>query len=105
MHMKKMLSYNDDQPGFEGHQWKSVLFCLALNLALYCQILNENFQRCRSDHQDKVQQQNSKFFGLILLKNINILNARNFGNTGPISKIPMLLSSEVWDIMKFHEFC
>jgi len=29
-----------------------------------------------------------------LLKSIKISNAGNFGNTGPISKIPTLLSSE-----------
>jgi len=28
------------------------------------------------------------------MKNIKISNAHNFGNTGPISKIPTLLGSE-----------
>ena len=31
-----------------------------------------------------------EFFGLIPLKHIKISNADNFGNTGPISKIPTL---------------
>jgi len=35
-----------------------------------------------------------EFFGPILMKNIKISNAHAFGNTGPISKIPILLSSE-----------
>jgi len=33
-----------------------------------------------------------EFFGPILSKNIKISNAHNFGSTGPISKIPTLLS-------------
>jgi len=39
-----------------------------------------------------------EFFGPILSKNIKISNAHNFGKTGPILKIPTLLSSEAWDL-------
>jgi len=50
----------------------------------------------------KFQQQNSKnFFGPILLKNIKISNAHDFGTTGPISKIPTLLSSEARDLRPY----
>jgi len=76
----------------------SVLFCSALSLPLYCKILNENIHRLRSDNQLKFQQQNSKNF---LQENIKISNAHNFGNTGPISKIPTLLSSEAWDLFPY----
>jgi len=41
------------------------------------------------------------FFGPILSKNINISNAHNFGNTGLISKIPTLLSSEAQDLSPY----
>jgi len=37
-----------------------------------------------------------EFFGPIISKNIKIPNTHNFGNTGPILKIPTLLSSEAW---------
>jgi len=39
-----------------------------------------------------------EFFGPILLKNIKISNVHNFGNTGPILKIPTWLSSEAWHL-------
>jgi len=42
-----------------------------------------------------------EFFGPILLKNIKISNAHNFENTGPILKIPTLLSSEAWDLSPY----
>jgi len=64
-------------------------------------------QKCRNDDQLKFQQQNSKIFGPIFLKKIKISNAHNFGNTGPILKIPMLLSSDrsfpLWNFMTFGE--
>jgi len=36
----------------------SVLFCSTWNLALYLKVLNENIQRCGSDNQLMLQQQN-----------------------------------------------
>jgi len=50
----------------------------------------------------KFQHQNSEIFCPILLKNIKILNVYNFGNTGPITKIPTLLSSEAWDLSPYQ---
>ena len=42
-----------------------------------------------------------RIFHPILSKNIKISNAHNFGNTGPIVKIPTLLSSEAWDLSPY----
>jgi len=50
----------------------------------------------------KFQHQNSEIFCPILLKNIKISNVYNFGNTGPITKIPTLLSSEAWDLSPYQ---
>jgi len=42
-----------------------------------------------------------ELFGPILLKHIKISDAHNFRNTGPISKIPALLSSEASNLSPY----
>ena len=79
-----------------------VLFCSAWSLPLYCKILNEKYSEIKE--WQSVEVRTPKFqeiFCPILLKNIKISNAHNFGNTGPISKIPTLLSSEAWGLSPY----
>ena len=77
----------------------SVLFCSAWDLALHCEILNEHSQKCHSRNQQKFQQRISNFFSSNLLEKRQISNVCTFGNTNPISKIPILSSSEDSDLI------
>jgi len=100
MHMKNMLPYFKDKPGFKGHQWKT--FCVVL-LSMEPSTLLQNIEWKYSVIKEwqSVEVPTPKLqeiFRPILLKNIKISNDHNFGNTGPISKIPTLLSSETWDL-------
>jgi len=78
----------------------AVLFCSAWNLALYCKILNENIQCVGVTISWSSNSKLPKLFWCNLEKHQN-LRSHNFGNTGPIKKIPTLLISEGWDLSHY----
>ena len=72
----------------------SVLFCSAWSLLPYCKDKGVTLSWSSNSKTPRI-------FGPLLLKNIKISNAHNFGNTGPISKIPTLLRLEAWDLCPY----
>ena len=81
-----MLPYNNDKPGFKCHQWKT--FCVVL-FSMEPSTLLQNIEWKYSEMKEwqsveVLKAKRQEFFGPILLKNIKISYAHNFGNTGPI---------------------
>ena len=98
-----MLPYNNDKPGFKCHQWKTLCVVLfSMEPSTLLQNIEWKYSETKEWHSVEVPTAKLKeFFGPIISKNIKIPNTHNFGNTGPILKIPTLLSSEAWDLSPY----